>query len=219
MMLNGICSTFKEKESNCVRIIIIDSGVDDNHKLQQEKEIFGATAYVNKANEPEFSDDFSDVFGHGTAIWGIIDKNTSNSIIYNIKMFDSEGNADQPTVVKVLEYIYHNIYCEIINLSLGFTQYEDTNEFEEIINKLHSKGIIIVSAFSNDGAMSFPAAFKNVIGVESNRELRKKDEFEYVESSAINIRAKVVANVYCGNILMSTLWLRAIVFLLHLLHL
>lgn len=173
-----------------VKIIIIDSGVEKNHDAFLNIKINGCRAYLNEKEEIEFDDDFSDDFGHGTAIFDIIKKNAPNAEIYNIKMFDKRGNSEQKEITKLLEYIYKNIPCDIINLSLGITQYANIKDLENIINKLHNKGVIVVSAFSNDGSVSFPAAFENVIGVESSKDVRFRNEFEFVEESIINIRAK-----------------------------
>ena len=182
----------KETEHNIsqVKVIIIDSGVDKNHDTFKDININGCSAYLNDKGDIEFDDSFLDDFGHGTAIFDIIRKNAPDVYIYNFKMFDKKGDSNQKAITKLLEYIYKNVECDIINMSLGITQYEDINDLERIINKLNYKGIIIVSAFSNDGSVSFPAAFKNVIGVEASENVRLKNQFEFVEESIINIRAK-----------------------------
>lgn len=179
-----------EKSTTEVKVVIIDSGVDKSHDAFANEEVNGCCAHLNDAGEIEFDENFLDDFGHGTAIFDIIRKNAPGVNIYNIKAFDKEGNADQKEITKLLEYIYNQVECDIINMSLGITQYADIDDFENVINNLTDRGTVIISAFSNDGSVSFPAAFEKVIGVESSENVRTKSQFEFVEGSIINIRAK-----------------------------
>lgn len=56
---------------------------------------------------------------------------------------------------------------------------------ETICLRLYENGTILVSAYSNDGVLSFPAMFKSVIGVDSNSAL-PKGRYIYVDS-VVNI--------------------------------
>ncbi len=51
-------------------------------------------------------------------------------------------------------------------------------------------GTIIISAFDNAGAISYSAAFDNVIGVISGNSCRKIDDFVFIEDCIVNIAAK-----------------------------
>ena len=173
-----------------VRIVIVDSGIDLSNPLLNDCEIKGCRAYVDDNKQVLINSDYYDDIGHGTAIYSIIHKNAPNALIYNIKAFSSERDTSQEDIEIILKYISENIQCDIINLSLGTTQYENHTNFEKIVNELFSKGILIISAFSNDGGISYPAAFNNVIGVDSNRDIKLSTQFEFIEDSIINIRAK-----------------------------
>lgn len=188
IVIGGCC--FMSETAQSVTVVIIDSGVDKGHDAFANVEVNGCCAYLNDAGEIEFDENISDDFGHGTAIFDIIRKNAPDVNIYNFKVFDKEGNADQKEITKLLEYIYDRVDCDIINMSLGITQYADIGDFENVINKLNDRGTIIISAFSNDGSISFPAAFEKVIGVDSSENVRTKNQFDFVEGSIINIRAK-----------------------------
>lgn len=84
-----------------------------------------------------------------------------------------------------MQYIYENVECDILNLSLGIYICEKYNEFFDICEKFKNKNIIIVSAFSNSGCMSYPALFKNVIGVSTDITCKNKNEFYYVDDNNI----------------------------------
>lgn len=67
-----------------------------------------------------------------------------------------------------LNYILLNECFDVINISLGCYDGEDVHSLGEVCKKLLQKGTIIVSAFDNNGIMSYPASFKSVIGVDSS---------------------------------------------------
>ena len=73
-------------------------------------------------------------------------------------------------------------------MSLG-TKYDDESLFV-LCNDLSNKGVILVSAFENSGAVSYPAAYHNVIGVDASYRCIHADDFVLVENSIVNIRAK-----------------------------
>lgn len=50
--------------------------------------------------------------------------------------------------------------------------------------------IFSIAAFDNDGAVSYPAAFDCVIGVDASPNCKNVSEYEFVENSIINLRAK-----------------------------
>ena len=59
-----------------------------------------------------------------------------------------------------------------------------------VCDKINKKGIVIVAAFDNDGSVSFPAAFDNVVGVTSNNYCYKNDEYFVIDNSIVNVGAK-----------------------------
>ncbi len=77
----------------------------------------------------------------------------------------------------------------MLNLSVGLTECPDHNKLENLCDKLSKKGII-VSAFDNFGAISYPAAYSSVIGVDGTLKYTNPWEYDYVEDSTINIRGK-----------------------------
>ena len=59
-----------------------------------------------------------------------------------------------------------------------------------ICKRLYDKGVILVSAFDNEGAISYPAAFDCVIGVDGSDLCRKVDDFIFYEDKILNVAAK-----------------------------
>lgn len=171
-----------------MRIAIVDSGVDADHPIFMDKKIKGKALQVNEG-QLCISDNFDDNFGHGTAVTGIIAKEAPQADILVIKAFDSNVGPDCDSLVIILQYICDYIDCDMINLSLGVSQIDDPTPLENICKKIVDKGIIIVCAYENAGAMSYPAAFPFTIGVTSGRYCTTVHNYEYVDDNIINICA------------------------------
>lgn len=176
---------YNSYKGNGVRTVIIDSGLKYTCENSEEYEIVG---YSLKNNEVCFGE-FDDYIGHGTAVYSLIHKIVPKTEFIIFKVFNSDFFCSQDMLEIALEYIYDYIPCDIINISSGICVLESECLYN-ICKKLSEKGVIILSAFDNAGAISFPASFDCVIGVDSSMDCRNINEFEYVEDSIINIRAK-----------------------------
>ncbi len=162
------CLNFREKHMNRDRIAIIDSGVHISHLKYKDEKIEGYSISF-KNGEITRKEDFDDRVGHGTAVYDIIRTKNPSSKIVNIKVYDEEDELSLDELCQVLEYIYdrrdHEFY-DLINISMGVTYVKTIKRINEICEKLTNIGMLIVSAFDNDGAVSFPAALDCVIGVD-----------------------------------------------------
>ena len=131
---------------------------------------------------------FSDEFGHGSAIAELIADYSPNALFYVVKAFARPGVGGATSLIRSLEYIEENVECDIVHVSAGVRACLEMGRLIRVINKLNKKGVVIVSAFDNAGALSYPASLKGVVGVDVASELRRKGEFEYIEGDIINVR-------------------------------
>lgn len=170
--------------------VIIDSGVKTNHKVFDNKIIRGLT--LHKENGKTVVDPaFDDSVGHGTSIYYIISRCTNDKTqILNIKIADKMEFDDEDLLIDALNYINDNIICKVINISMGIVQCLKLNKLKNVCDKLKKKGVIIVAAFDNNGAISYPAAFSSVVGVDVSRNCVITSDIEFVEDSVVNILAK-----------------------------
>lgn len=168
-----------------INIVIVDSGVDVSHKSFKGMEIKGFSILDGSIVEG-----FHDRYGHGTAIFNIIKETADFANIINIKIPNIEDSISEEQLIDVLRYINSNVECDIINLSLGINICSKYQMLKECCNTLTDKGIIIVAAFDNNGAISYPAAFANVIGVISGARCNKVSDFVYHDDEVINVAAK-----------------------------
>lgn len=169
---------------NC-DIVIIDSGVDKN--IAQ-----GCSGICISSSDEGYvySEDISDVVGHGTIIYSVIKKQVPALDIFVIKLSESLNDFDSRMLNAALCYIKDNIQCKYINISLGVKVCDNLSELYNTCSDISSKGMVIVSAFDNEGCYSYPAAFDCVIGVDSKNDLKGITEIDYVENSPINVFAK-----------------------------
>lgn len=166
-------------------VAVIDSGISplspasscviDSYALYQNE--FGWK--IHKAMLEDF-------VGHGTAVTHIIWDTNKNVDIIIFRICGNELNVDESGLVKVLEFIYANMEVDIINISAGVTYLYNYGAINDVCLRLTKKGIIIVSALDNDGAISFPAALDCVVGVDVKSNI-EKGEIVFVEKGKSNI--------------------------------
>ena len=169
---------------NC-DVVIIDSGLD----RKGDSDSFGICISKNDAGF-WLHGDLSDEIGHGTIIYSIICKQIVPSRVYMIKLSGYQANYDDSLIIAALEYIKQHIKCKIINISLGIKAGENITRLRDICAEISAMGIVIVSAFDNEGCYSYPAAFDCVIGVDNKNNFAHNTQFDFVENSPINILAK-----------------------------
>ena len=103
------------------RIVVIDSGINKEHSLLKDANIMkGSIAIHESGNDIWIDHNIDDKFGHGTAVCGILRKLIPDAEIFIVKIFDELSlRADETKLIFALEYIYKNVHCDIIHLSLG----------------------------------------------------------------------------------------------------
>lgn len=164
-----------------VRVAVVDSGVRLDHPA-----VGGHSpqiVYHSGLKEGEGA------CGHGTAIYNIIKKTENFADIINFQITNKEEEISGEALLSCLSIIRDEYDVDIVNLSLGLSLCDDIAGLRRICDDLCSKGVIIVSAFDNIGSISYPAAFKNVIGVTSIDSCRKTGDFIVFDDDVINIGA------------------------------
>lgn len=156
-----------------IKIAIIDSGVN-----ARRKEFTGINI--------KLLNDCDDKIGHGTAVSSIISRTACKASLYCYGLFEKDGVVDTHDLIEALENITSKQFYNIIHLSCGVVAYE-LSELYAVCKKITDKGTIIVSAFDNEGVISYPAAFDNVIGVDWTRYCSDGMSYFFVENSPINI--------------------------------
>ena len=165
-----------------VDAVIIDSGVNN---LLSRRIIDG----INLSGVGD-KDDIHDNIGHGSSVLNLILTKSPNASVYMIKVCNDYNGFSFDKLCAALEYIISaDITCKILNISMGIIRLDNYSRLHDLVTKIRDKGMVIVSAYSNQGIISYPAGFEEVIGVDSSTLCLKRDEFEFVDDSVVNIRA------------------------------
>lgn len=174
-----------------IRIGILDSGVMIQHDSLRKYNIKGYSINTENNGHIAVSKDYEDDIGHGTAIYYLL-QNSLNNIecgieIVNIKIYSKEHLLEYEDFVKILEYIYNNEDFDFINISSGIVCCGSVLRMQNICNAFFEKNCIVVAAYDNEGAVSFPAALEHVVGVDSGNGPGK---IQYLDYGIVDILCK-----------------------------
>ncbi len=155
-------------KGTAVKVGVLDTGIDLTHPDLKER-IKGGYNAINPLKSA------NDDNGHGTHVAGIIAA-TDNEIgvigvapeadLYAIKVLNRQGKGYLSDVIEGLDWAISN-NIQVVNMSLGSSSGNDA--FREAIIRAHQAGLVMVAAAGNayGGAVSYPAAYPEVIAVSA----------------------------------------------------
>lgn len=169
-------------QKNEVRIAVIDSGINIKHPVFRNYNVSEKSIAIHwRESKIVIDKDVEDCFGHGTAICGILARLAPMAEVVVIKIFDyTDLHAEEMQLISALEYIIREVDCDIVHMSLGIVTQSEI--LHEKCKQLKSQGKILIAAYDNAGAISYPAAYPEVIGVDSDARCRYTDDFFVVEN-------------------------------------
>ncbi len=157
-----------------ISIAILDSGLDKNREEFVQSNIV-------------FLNDCTDNIGHGTAVTAILANALPKARFYVYNLFEKTNFVDCNTLIEVLKYITTITHFDIIHLSCGIVECSNVSSLYAVCKDITDAGTIIVSAFDNEGLVSYPAIFDNVIGVDWCKYCSTGAEYYVLEGSNVNI--------------------------------
>ena len=177
-----------------MKIAIIDSGANIFHKafsnmkiLYQQYDILDNKSEINGI-EYRLNLLGDDKVGHGTSILYIMTRYVPDAEYIMFSAINSEDGTNEFVLIDTLQYINENIECDVILMCAGMELCENKKLIYDLCSQIRSKGTVIISSFSNDGGLTYPAAFDNVIGVDYSLNCRKVSEYQIVWGSEIDFR-------------------------------
>lgn len=155
-----------------MKIAVLDSGFDFETKLQNP---------IVYCNDFTYEGD-KDQNGHGTCIVKLIDSLSSNLHLYIMKVLNKKKSGKLSFLKKALaEAIMHDV--DIINISLGLEIDAKDYELNELINECESRGIIIITAESNNGEINYLSKNYNTISIQGKSIFdRNKENIIYMNN-------------------------------------
>lgn len=169
-----------------IKVALLDSGIERTHSTLQKLPV---TQFVCD-NEKWERRDYVPKYGHGTAIASILARNAEQFDIHSYVIAQDKSSVSPKRCIGALEAILDSDeHYDIIHMSLGVRQYN--KKLETLCAELDKKNKVLVSAFDNIGAVSYPAAFSTVIGVDASFDCLKSDDFIFVSKDGyVNVMAK-----------------------------
>ncbi len=158
----------KVDQSKEVIVAVIDDGININHPdLTDHIWTESGAAYGSNKIKNFVGDEMPDNFPtgeHGTMLSGIIAATTNNkkwiagiaknAKIMPLRVFDFKWNAREDAIISAMHYaIEHK--ANIINLSLGQSQFAYSTKYDEVMRLAHEKGVIVVVAAGNGDVLSY----------------------------------------------------------------
>ena len=169
------------------KVVVIDSGIANysgayTHIIESYAVIRGEDDEIKI-----LSCESMDYIGHGSAVSHIIYSENPDVDIISFRICNDTIEIDEDILLAALDYVEKWVDADIINISAGLTYSYKCNELCDICRRISKKGILIVSAFDNSGAISYPAMFNEVIGVDTVRFYDSKDEIIITKNGIVDV--------------------------------
>ncbi len=150
-----------------VIVAVIDDGININHPdltksiWISQNNVYG-TSKIISFQEDGLADNAT-AGEHGTMVAGIIGATTGNNewiawIAKNVKLmplrvFDQKWNTKTQYIIDAINYAIDN-WANIINLSLGRSQFSYIKDYDEVIKKAYDRWIFVVIAWWNGDVLA-----------------------------------------------------------------
>jgi len=200
--------------SSDIKVAIVDNAVWIDHPDLSNKIVLShdVTQSGNQNSNPPTGGD-PGPWSHGTHCAGLAAAETDNligvaSIGYNVSLIGVKASLSIPDqITKGFEGMQWaaNNGADVISMSWGNSSFSQTNQ--NLINTIHSMGVVMVGAAGNDDVSSphYPAAYNYVISVASTNEDDVKSDFSNYGTS-IDISAPGGYGNAGPHGLLSTTW-------------
>ena len=144
-----------------IKIVIIDSGI--NEKFLEYIDFYYVVNQSNVVTKKELIGDTED--NHAGLCAYIIKEYAPYCEITNIKILGENHTAEIQKLKTALEWcLQQNV--DIVSLSVGSREQQDAEALHPVVGELDKKGVVVVAAANNQNSITYPASFKEVIGVK-----------------------------------------------------
>ncbi len=179
------------------RILVIDSGVEVSHPEFAGRKI--NTWKVQNNEHPADGqdiisvepDDGIDVFGHGTAVAGIIAQYAPDASVDSVRALGGDLRCTSDQILAALNRGFEKQY-DVINCSFGSANQEFLPDYYRAVNSSFCRNSILVAASNNMDYLQieYPGSFPSVLSTD----------FGLLEKLRLQRRAgKLVEFVACGE--------------------
>ncbi len=163
--LDNAARALREGTGEGIKIAVLDTGVDRNHEVFDGFELFEDLSITSTGEAIEGGGD--DVYGHGTAIAGVIHQLAPKADIGSIRVLNHRLSSQMQTIAAGVDLAlrrgYHILHC---SFSCGEEQGRAL-EFKNWIDRAYIEGRHVVAASHHQNRLrrGWPGHFPSVITV------------------------------------------------------
>jgi subtilisin family serine protease len=176
-----------------VKVAIIDSGVEVSHPGLAEVSFLDDLAVVPHEHKLCITaGEGCDVFGHGTAVAGVIRKLAPKAQIGSIRVLGRHNTSRTAIIQRAAQEALDRGY-QILNCSFGCAIEGQVLQYKQWVDQAYLQGAHIVAACNNEdfSRPEWPACFPSVIAVNMAR-TNSESIFYYRRGTLIEFAAKGV---------------------------
>jgi subtilisin len=176
-----------------IRIAIVDSGVEISHPRLAGINVVHDVAVVSDGLQLVTTENSGeDVYGHGTAVAGIIRETAPDAEIGSFRVLDNHNNSRSAIVCEAVRQALDAGY-NIINCSFGCGVLDQVLDYKTWVDEAYLKGTHVVAACNNYDFLrpEWPGFFATVITVNMAR-TPEESQFWYKTGQLVEFAARGV---------------------------
>jgi len=176
-----------------VRVAVIDSGVETSHPMLRGMELVDDLAIKIDGHRLRVVPGAGhDVFGHGTAVAGILRMLAPEAEIGSIRVLGNDNTSRTAIIQRAAEEALDRGY-HVLNCSFGCGVPGQVLQYKAWVDQAYLKGIHVVAACNNEdfSKQEWPAYFPSVIAVNMAR-TTDESVFYYRSGTMIEFAARGV---------------------------
>ncbi|GIW25904.1 S8 family serine peptidase [Meiothermus sp.] len=141
-----------------IKVAVIDTGIDLNHPMFQGRLAPSGEWLDEIGKDPIPQEESGTMYGHGTAVAGLILQVAPRATILPIRALAADGSGSVSNLIAAISHAI-DMGAHIINLSLGTT--DNGSPLRNLIDSAVSRGIYVVASSGNTGDLTphYPAAW------------------------------------------------------------
>lgn len=176
-------------------------------------EYYASTSLIHQIDFNDTPPSSGVSLNHGTICLGILSQKSlslgAEIVVSSLEILSEDNVGDTESLISAITWCEQN-NVDVVNISLGSTAVHEFQRIREKVNHAYYKhGIIFVCAASNQSKLSYPAALKTVIGVNTRKDMDEDAiEFCFDQDLGIDITAcsehflsdkLVITKTFCFN--------------------
>lgn len=168
LTLAQVKGALESGDGDGIRIAVLDSGIEIDHPYLQPRALVDDIAV--DAQEPRFAMGGGDLYGHGTAVAGIIWDWAPRAEIGSFRVLGKDLRSRSALVALAATEAIARKY-DILNCSFGCVISGHMALYKEWVDRAYLAGVHVVAASCSHKSTEWPAHFASVLGIDCCEDL------------------------------------------------